>query len=164
MSVLLDANAVLKRYVAEAGSEAIEEVYRAADAGRLQLVYSLWTPGECLGVLDRLDRQRRLPPGGLSKGRRALLGESARLARIGMLTVVPLRAAIVRKAWALLLRHHIYQADAVQVATGIAQKVDAVLTSDGQVGRAAEAEGLRALDPERHGAQIAQALETWAEA
>ena len=164
MSVLLDANAVLKRYVAEAGSEAVEQVFRAADAGRVPLVYSLWTPGECLGVLDRLDRQRRLPSGGLAKGRRALLGESARLARIGMLTVVPLRAAIVRKAWTLLLRHHLYQADAVQIATALEQKVDAVLTSDAHVARAAEREGLHVFDPERQGALIAQALEAWAEA
>ncbi len=163
MGILLDANAVLKRYVVESGSGAIEGVFRAADAGRVQIVYSLWTPGECLGVLDRLNRQGRLPPGGLAKGRRALLGESARLARLGMLTVVPLRAAIVRKAWSLLLRHHVYQADAVQVATALSEKVDAVLTSDGQVERAAKAEGLRVLDPERHGAQIAEALAAWAE-
>src|SRR3990172_10151236 len=115
MKVLLDANAVLKRYVAEAGSDAVTGVYRAADAGEAHLVYSLWTLGECLGVLDRLERQGRLPSGGLEKGRRALVGESARLTRLGALTVAPLGVGLVRRAWTLLLRHHIYQADAVQV-------------------------------------------------
>ena len=41
MRLLLDANAVLKRYIAEPGSDAVESVYRTADAGRVQLVYSL---------------------------------------------------------------------------------------------------------------------------
>jgi len=158
MRLLLDANAVLKRYIAEPGSDAVGTVYRAADAGRVQLVYSLWTPGECLGVLDRLDRQGRLPAGGLAEGRRALLGESSRLMRLGMLTVAPLGARLIRKAWGLLLRHHIYQADAVQVATALVRKVDAVLTSDRQVARAATAEGVRVLDPERQGAEIAKVL------
>ena len=67
MRLLLDANAVLKRYVAEPGSDVVETIYRAADAGRVQLVCSLWTLGECLGVLDRLDRQGRLPAGGLAE-------------------------------------------------------------------------------------------------
>jgi len=158
MRLLLDANAVLKRYVAEPGSDVVETIYRAADAGRVQLVCSLWTLGECLGVLDRLDRQGRLPAGGLAKGRRALLGESARLTRLGMLTVAPLGARLVRKAWGLLLRYHIYQADAVQVATALVRKVDALVTADGQVARAATAEGLRVLDPERQGAEIAETL------
>src|SRR3972149_2402734 len=97
MRLLLDANAVLKRYIAEPGSDAVESVYRTADAGRVQLVYSLWTLGECLGVLDRLDRQGRLPTGGLAKGRRALLGESARLTRLEILTVAPLGARLGRE-------------------------------------------------------------------
>ena len=158
MRLLLDANAILKRYVAEPGSDIVEAVYRSADAGAVQLVYSLWSFGECLGVLDRLDRQGRLPPGGLSKGRRALLGESARLTRLGVLTVAPLGVRLIRKAWALLLSHHLYQADAVQVATGLAHRVDVMLTSDRQVARAAAAEGLQVLDPERQRAEIAKAL------
>jgi len=75
-----------------------------------------------------------------------------------MLTVAPLGARLVRKAWGLLLRYHIYQADAVQVATALVRKVDALVTADGQVARAATAEGLRVLDPERQGAEIAETL------
>ena len=158
MKLFLDTSAVIKRYVAEPGSDVVEMVYRSADAGHVQLVYSLWTLGECLGVLDRLDRQGRLRTGGLSKGRRALLGESARLARLGVLTIAPLGAKLLRNAWNLLLRHHIYQADAVQVATGLARKVDILLTADRQVARAAAAEGLRVLDPERQSGEIAKLL------
>ena len=61
MRFLLDANAVLKRYVSEPGSVIVTKVFGAADSGQASLVYSLWTLGECLGVLDRLDRQGRLP-------------------------------------------------------------------------------------------------------
>ena len=158
MKVFLDANALLKRYVAERGSDAMARVFRAADEGRVSLQYSLWTLGECLGVLDRLDRQGRLPSGGLARGRLLLLGESARLARLGVLSIVPLRATLVRRSWTLLLKHHVYQADAIQIATALHARSDVVLTSDAQVVRGASAEGLRVLDPETQGPEIVKAL------
>lgn len=158
MKVFLDANAVLKRYVSEPGSDPIARVFQSADAGRASLQYSLWTLGECLGVLDRLDRQGRLPRGGLARGRRALLGESSRLARLGILSITPLRATLVRRSWTLLLKHHVYAADAVQIATALHVHADVVLTSDAQVARAASAEGLRVLDPETQGPDIVTAL------
>ncbi len=158
MKFFLDANAVLKRYVAEPGSEAVGRVFQAADGGRLSLQYSLWTLGECLGVLDRLDRQDRLPSGGLARGRRGLLGESARLARLGVLTISPLRATLVRRSWTLLLRHHLYQADAIQIATALHTRSDVMLTSDALVAQGAAAEGLRVLDPETQGPEVANML------
>src|SRR4030067_938853 len=81
MRLLLDANPVLKRYVAEPGSDVVETIYRAADAGRVQLVCSLWTLGECLGVLDRLQPPGLMPPGGAAAGRaaRAATAEGWRL-------------------------------------------------------------------------------------
>lgn len=158
MRLLLDANAVLKRYVSEPGSDAVTRVFRTADAGQTQLAYSLWTLGECLGVLDRLDRQGRLPARGLREARRALIGETARLTRLGVLSIVPLGAALIRRSWGLLLKHHLYQADAVQVASALARRVDAVLTTDSQVARAATAEGLRVLDPEEDAAEIEETL------
>jgi uncharacterized protein len=158
MRLLLDANAVLKRYVSEPGSDVVTRVFGAADAGRANVVYSLWTLGECLGVLDRLDRQGRLPARGLGEARWALMGETARLTRLGVLSIVPLGAALIRRAWGLLLKHHLYQADAVQVASALSRRVDAMLTTDAQVARAARAEGLRVLDPEKQAAEIEEAL------
>lgn len=158
MRFFLDANAVLKRYVVEPGSDIVTRVYRAADAGRISLSYSLWTVGECLGVLDRLDRQGRLPRGALSRGRRDLLGESARLARLGVLSITPLRATLVRRSWTLILKHHVYEADAIQIATALHGRADILLTSDAQVARGASAEDLRVLDPETQGPEVVKAL------
>ena len=158
MRFFLDANAVLKRYVAEPGSDAMTQVFRAADGGRVSLQYSLWTLGECLGALDRLDRQGRLPSGGLARGRRDLLGESARLARLGVLSIAPLRATLVRRSWTLLLKHHVYEADAIQIATALHTRSDVMLTSDSQVTRGASAEGLKVLDPETQGPEVAGLL------
>lgn len=159
MRIFLDANAVLKRYVAEPGSDVVVRIFQAADAGRTTICYSLWTVGECLGVLDRLDRQGRMPRDGLARGRRALLGESARLARLGVLSITPLRAKLVRRSWTLLLKHHVYAADAIQVAAALHVRADVLLTSDAQVARSASAEGLRVLDPERQGPEIAGVLQ-----
>lgn len=159
MRLYLDANAVLKRYVSEPGSDAVARVFQAADGGKVSLQYSLWTLGECLGVLDRLDRQGRLPRGGLERGRRLVLGESARLVRLGVLSISPLRARLIRRSWTLLLKHHLYQADAVQIATALASKSDLLLTSDAHVARGATAEGLRVLNPEKDGHEIVRALQ-----
>jgi len=158
MRLFLDANAVLKRYIAEPGSDAVTRVFMAADAGRATLQYSLWTLGECLGVFDRLERQGRFPRGGMVRGQRALFGETARLARLGVLSVAPLRAGLVRRAWDLLLRYHLYQADALQIASAVDTRSDLVLTSHAHVARGAAGEGLRVLDPETDALQIDQAL------
>src|SRR5256885_9474685 len=98
MRFLLDANAVLKRYVSEPGSVIVTKVFRAADSGQASLVYSLWTLGECLGVLDRLDRQGRFPARGLPEASRAFLGETTRLTRPDVLIVVPLGVKLTRRA------------------------------------------------------------------
>src|SRR5437879_13855720 len=90
MRFLLDANAVLKRYVSEPGSVIVTKVLGAADSGQASLVYSLWTLGECLGVLDRLDWQGRLAARGLAEGSRGLLGETTRTTRRAGLVVVRL--------------------------------------------------------------------------
>src|SRR2546428_14103509 len=83
MKLLLDTNAVIKRYVAERGSDIIETVYRSADAGEIQLGDSLWTLGEGFGVLDRLDRQGRRPNRGGPRRLRRNLGEAGRPPRFG---------------------------------------------------------------------------------
>ena len=158
MRLYLDANAVLKRYVSEVGSDSIASVFQSADGGKVSLQYSLWTLGECLGVLDRLDRQGRLPRGGLERGRGLVLGETARLVRLGVLSITPLRARLIHRSWGLLLKHHLYQADAVHIATALASRSDVVLTSDAHVAQGAAAEGLRVLDPEVDGREIAKVL------
>src|SRR2546428_8286549 len=89
MRFLLDANAVLKRYVSEPGSVIVTKVFGAADSGQASLVYSLWTLGEGLGVLDRLDRQGRLPARGLPEASPARLGETTRPTRVDVLIVGP---------------------------------------------------------------------------
>src|SRR5438445_2896412 len=109
MRFLLDANAVLKRYVSEPGSVIVTKVFGAADSGQASLVYSLWTLGECLGVLDRLDRHGRLPARGLAEARRELLGGTTRLARLAVVILVPVAAGLLRRAWVLLLKQSSYQ-------------------------------------------------------
>ena len=44
MRLLLDANAMLKRYVAEPGSDAVEAVFGSGDAGDVQLLSSSLLP------------------------------------------------------------------------------------------------------------------------
>src|SRR2546422_11090264 len=98
MRFLLDANAVLKRYVSEPGSVIVTKVFGAADSGQASLVYSLWTLGECLGVLDRLHRQGRLPARGLAEARRAVFGATTRPTRLGGLLGGPPGRELVRRA------------------------------------------------------------------
>ena len=59
MIVYLDSSAVAKRYVEEKGSDLVDRIYSRAEAGDLQMAFSIWNVGEVLGVLDRY-RMRKI--------------------------------------------------------------------------------------------------------
>ena len=57
LKIYLDSSALTKRYLYEAGSSAVDEIFRGAEAGDLVVAFSIWNIGEVLGVLDA--RRRR---------------------------------------------------------------------------------------------------------
>ena len=53
MLIYLDSSAIVKRYIAEKGSESIDAIYAGLEKdGDLQAAFSAWNIGEVIGAID----------------------------------------------------------------------------------------------------------------
>jgi len=59
-SAYLVTSSIVKRYVEEKRSRAVEIIYERAESRRHRIVVSLWNTGEALGVLDSYHSRRLL--------------------------------------------------------------------------------------------------------
>lgn len=132
----------MKRYVEEPGSDAVDRVFRDAYRGVGVLSFSYWNLAEAAVVFDRYSRTLRLDPRRLV---RDMLRESVTLSRLRRLLIVSVSPAILRSSIELVLRYHIYAADALQVASTRSVGSSTLVTGDRELAKVAEAEGLRAL-------------------
>jgi predicted nucleic acid-binding protein len=152
--VYLDTSSVVKRYVEETGSRLTDFIYRKAEGRVHHIVISLWNVGEVIGVLDRYHERKLLDEDAVMKALKNFLGESEKMMRLGSLRILPLGVDILTETYALVLRHHIYQADALQIATCKISGSTALLSADKKLLEVARAEGLEALDIETDEEQI----------
>ena len=143
--VYLDSSAIVKRYVREPGSDVIRRTYLRAYSGDVVLSCSAWNVGEVLGALDRARRLGRLSEKAYSTARRRFLLEVRRMSRLGAMLVVPVRVRILARAWRLVEEHHIYVADALQVATAEYVRASQFMTGDGRLHDVAAKEGLNSV-------------------
>ncbi|WP_161969756.1 MULTISPECIES: type II toxin-antitoxin system VapC family toxin [Candidatus Korarchaeia] len=138
----LDTSALVKRYVEEPGSKIIDEIYRDAYKGVGKLAFSCWNIAEAAVVLDKYERKLGLDA---RKLLRNLLRESSTLSRLRRLLVVSVSPLILRASLKLVLKHHIYAADALQLVS--AKSIDncTFVTGDKELARVAKAEGLNTV-------------------
>lgn len=146
-TVYLDSSALAKRYLAEEGTEAIDFVYRRAEAGGLQLAFSIWNLGEVLGAIARALRLEWISEDEAKKASWALLRETLKFRGLGRLWTVPVRGDLLADAVPLLFRQGLTQPDGLQIITCKDVRADTFVSSDRRLLRAATQEGLRALDP-----------------
>ena len=137
-SVYLDTSAIVKRYVAEEGSEQVDGIYDGAYAGRARIGFSVWNVGEVAVVLDKYERRGVI--GDAKRVFELFLGETRLLARLNQLRLVPLSFKVIATAVSYVFKRGIYVADAVQLAS--ARDFDAFLTYDERLARVARAERL----------------------
>ncbi len=140
--VYLDSSAILKRYIREPGSDQVKELYLKAYSGELTLSYSLWNIGEVLGALDKAVSVGRLDGEAYRIARKRFLLETRRMAKIGLILVVPLKISILRDSWRLLEKHHIYEADALQIASAKYMGASKFITGDKRLSEIAALENL----------------------
>jgi predicted nucleic acid-binding protein len=134
----LDTSALVKRYVKEAGSTFVRSVFRSRSVATARIAYA-----EIAATLARLCREGRLDEAGRDR-------IYARLdADFTALSVVEIRAALVRGIPALVMRHPLRGYDAVHLAAALViQGAGAAVTfwaADVNLTRSARAEGLRAV-------------------
>ncbi|HRU81359.1 MAG TPA: type II toxin-antitoxin system VapC family toxin [Candidatus Methanomethylicus sp.] len=141
-SVYLDSSAIVKRYVREPGSDAVRRLFLRAYSGECTLAYSVWNIGEVLGAFDRARNAGMLDQEGHSAARRRFASETQRTMRLRIATAVPIRNRILMDAWRLTEAYHIYDADALQIATAKHAHASSFLSGDHALHNAATAEGL----------------------
>jgi len=141
-TVYLDSSSIIKRYVKEPGSPFVKDLYLKAYSGELKIAFSSWNLGEVLGVLDRARVQNRLDEEKYMVSKRRFLMDTKRLMRLGTLLLVPVRVKLLVECWKLIEKHHVYQADALQIVSARAIKASEFLTSDKKLHEIAEAEML----------------------
>lgn len=132
----LDTSALIKN-VEEPGSEIIDEIYRDAYKGVERLSFSYWNIAEAAVVLDKYERKLGLDA---RKLLRDMLKESSTLSKLRRLIVVSVSPLILRASSKLVPKHHIYVADALQVASAKSINSCTFVTGDEELVRVAEAE------------------------
>ncbi len=128
--VYMDSSAIVKRYVKESGSDTVRKVFLKALSGETIVSFSIWNIGEVLGVLDRARRIGVLENEKYLLARKRFLLETRRLIKLGQLIIVPLKTKVLKESWKILEKHHIYVADAVQIASAKHVEATEFLTGD----------------------------------
>ncbi len=146
--VYLDSSSIVKRYVEEKGSDVMHRAYEAAETGDLLVFFSIWNVGEVLSALDRYLQTKDLTSKEFGTSLSSFMEESIKLGRLGSLTVVPMSAENLMKSWSLVLEEHLYEADALQVASAKDSDCSVLLTADRRLVDASRRQGLQAYDVE----------------
>ena len=146
LKLYLDSSVVVKRYVTEPGSGAVDDVFSSANAGKVRIATSLWNFGEVLGVLDERLQRKWLTEGEFNRSLRNFASETVKLIRLRILEIVPVFTPILMETWALILDKHIYEADALQIGSCKYLGGDVLLSGDYKLVTIASKLGLKALD------------------
>ena len=146
MKLYLDTSAILKRYLAEEGTEIADLVFDKAEAGEIRLMISLWNVGEVFGVLDEHKRKGWLNEKAFKAALTSFADELVKLVRLRALEVMPLSAPVIAGAWNILMDYHIYEADALQISTCLAFQHDLLLSGDNRLVEIGKKAGLHAFN------------------
>ena len=74
-----------------------------------------------------------------------MLNEFLDLARLQSISIIDVSQVLIRAAIGFVFKHHIYIADALQIAVAKSESVDLFISADGKLIEAASNEGLRTL-------------------
>lgn len=140
--VYLDSSAIIKRYVKEVGSNIVRQFYRRAYAGEVKISFNIWNIGEVLGALDRARNIGRLNDENYIIARKRFLSEVRRMIKLNLLVLIPIRGKILVNIWGIIEKHHIYQADALQISSAKYINCTSFLTGDKKLHEVALNEGL----------------------
>jgi predicted nucleic acid-binding protein len=130
LKIYLDSSAIVKRYVLEEGSDKVKEIYLEAFNGGATLHFSVWNLGEVLGALDAYNRRSWLENEDYSAARESFIAETVRLIKLGVAKVVTVKSKLLAQSWLLVEKHHIYEADALQIVSAKNIGADQLLSGD----------------------------------
>lgn len=146
LKVYLDSSAIVKRYVSEPGSSAVDLVFDKCWLGELSITTSIWNIGEVLGVFDIRRRRGWFSEDEFRNVLRNFTGEVIRLLRLKVLEIFPVLTPILIESWHLILGEHIYEADALQIQTCIFSDSNVLLSADKELINIALRTGIKAVN------------------
>lgn len=149
----LDSNSIVKRYIEEKGSQVVDVIYEKAEAEKLRFAFSIWNAGEVLGVFNKHLSRGLLSEDAFKTALSDFLSESIKMTRLGSLQILPITTKTLIESWLLILKHHLYMADALQVSASKEVGCNLLLSADDQLIQVAKKEGIDAVnietEPER---------------
>ncbi|MEM2937540.1 MAG: type II toxin-antitoxin system VapC family toxin [Candidatus Bathyarchaeia archaeon] len=146
--IYLDSSSIIKRYIEEKGSEAVDTVYEKAESGKLNFAFSIWNVGEVLGTLDKYFSRKLLTEKEFKTALTDFILESIKMARLDALQILPITAKTLTESWLMVLKHHIYEADALQIAASKEANCNLFLTADKKLAKTATKEGINSINIE----------------
>jgi predicted nucleic acid-binding protein len=157
-NVYLDTSTIVKRYVEEKGSRLVDDVYGRAEVGALRISFSMWNVGELIGALDQHLGRKVISDAQFETGIRNFIAETIKLFRLGHLDIRSPTARIFVDAWRLILSSHIYEADAIQIATAKNLDCDFFLSADAELIEVAQLANMQAANVETEPQKILRSL------
>ena len=146
LKLYLDTSVILKRYITEPGTETTDIIFDKAETGELSLTFSLWNIGEALGVLDEKRRKGWLTEKEFEQTLNLLADELLKLMRLKTLQIMPVQTPILTDTWNLIMNNHIYEAEALQIATCSYGTNDVLVTSDQKLAQTSKKAGLKTIN------------------
>jgi len=157
-NVYLDTSTIVKRYIEEKGSELVDDVYGRAEVGSLKMSFSMWNVGELIGALDQHLSRKVISETQFRTSTRDFVAETIKLFRLGHLNIRSPTAKIFADAWHLIFSSHIYEADAIQIATARNLDCDLFLSADAELVEVAKQTDLQAANVETEAEKILDCL------
>jgi predicted nucleic acid-binding protein len=147
-NVYLDTSAIVKRYLEEKGSEVVDHLYGQTEIGAVKLSFSMWNVGELIGTLDQHVSRNVISEKQFRVSIRDFVAETMKLFKLGHLNMRSPTAEIFADTWRLIFSSHIYEADAIQIATAKNLKCDLLLSADAELIEIAKQTNLQAANVE----------------
>jgi len=157
-NVYLDTSTIVKRYIEEKGSKLVDDVYGRAEVGALRISFSMWNVGELIGALDQHLSRKVISEMQFRTSTRDFVAETIKLFRLGHLNIRSPTAKIFADAWYLIFSSHIYEADAIQIATAKSLECDLFLSADAELIEVAKQTNLQAANVETEAEKILDRL------
>jgi len=157
-NVYLDTSTIVKRYIEEKGSKLVDDVYGRAEVGALRISFSMWNVGELIGALDQHLSRKVISETQFRTSTGDFVAETIKLFRLGHLNIRSPTAKIFADAWYLIFSSHIYEADAIQIATAKSLKCDLFLSADAELIEVAKQTNLQAANIETEAEKILNRL------
>jgi uncharacterized protein len=159
MLIYLDSSAIVKRYIAEKGSESIDAVYAGLERdGAPQAAFSAWNIGEVIGAIDTRRQRGDIDERSMVEAVGLFVGETRKFVAMRTLIVLPIGSKMLEESRDLIVKYHIYQADALQLATARESASALILTADRKLAECAQSEGIAVANPEKEHSRIIDAL------